>query len=41
MKTRGEKYTFPMKIGAGNHTFPKKTVFKHIKHGFYPIKYSF
>ncbi len=27
MKTRGEKYTFPMKIGAGNHTFLKKAVF--------------
>ena len=27
MKTRGEKYTFPMKIGAGNHTFLKKAGF--------------
>ena len=22
-----ENYTFPMKIGVGNHTFPKKAVF--------------
>ena len=34
MKTRGEKYTFPMKIGAGNHTFLKKLDFSLIKQGF-------
>lgn len=31
MKTRGEKYTFPMKIGAGNHTFLKKERLKRQK----------
>ena len=27
IKTRGENYTFSMKIGVGNQTFPKKAVF--------------
>lgn len=38
MKTRGEKYTFPMKIGVGNHTFPKKAVFYPYKTWILPHK---